>query len=332
MTTIPAFGASLLKNPPAQQGTAPSVEEILQNTPSAQPLEGSADSFHREGFEQAQSSGGFSFSSLIMPLLTAGGLFFMGRKGWMGKTVQTWFGGRMSLKNVHRNIESKISEYLGKNGGNVQSSQIIKNADGTKTLRANFDGGAVREFNVSEGNNIIKLSGKSPVSGQEEVIVFNRLDGSPRSRIHFVKDNDGKVLEYTSYKGGTILDAAYVDSENVFKTFSKTTPKRRFRLFGPKESKSVVTTYNNPDTGEAFVTKLKTVFKHGKRAKVKKTTADGDRTMVFDNSGKLSQIKIDPKKGNSTVLHFDYAVGPDGKSVISGVRYTDKKGNPVSHS
>ena len=130
MTSIPSFGTSLLQNAQANQTTAPSVEEILQNTPQAPMPEQAPDSFNREG-EMPQRKG-FDWFSATATALGALGVFLAGRKGWLGKYVQTWFGGRMSLSKVHKNIEAKISEYLGRDGVGVNSAKIVKNAEGNK--------------------------------------------------------------------------------------------------------------------------------------------------------------------------------------------------------
>lgn len=330
MSSIPSFGQNLLQNPPIKQTPAISVEEILQNTPSAPLPEQVPDSFQHSGSQgMATQKGGFNWGSIGTTLLAAGGLFFMGRKGWLGKTVQTWFGGRMSLKNVHKNIEAKMTEFLGKNGNNVQSAKIVKNAEGKNVLRAEFNGGTVKEYSIVENKSVVRLTEKAG-NGQENVILFNRIDGSPRTRVILVKDKDGKILEYASYKGGDILDAGFKESENIYKTFNKSKPSRRYGFFGPKETKSVSRTYNNPDTGKPVASEIKTVYKHGKRAKIHQKNVNGkDRTFVYDDSGKLSKIHVKDANGNIIVHHFDYAISPEGKSVISGIHFTDKKGNPL---
>lgn len=338
MTSIPSFGTSLLQNAQANQTTAPSVEEILQNTPQAPMPEQAPDSFNREG-EMPQRKG-FDWFSATATALGALGVFLAGRKGWLGKYVQTWFGGRMSLSKVHKNIEAKISEYLGRDGVGVNSAKIVKNAEGNKVLRAEFENGAVQEFAVTESKNVIKLSTKDMplgVDGQvagkaEEVILFNRLDGSPKSRVRFIKGENGKVQEYAAFKGEDILDEGFSESSGIYRSYQKSAPRRRylFGLFGPKQVKTVSRTYTNPETGEASVTSMKTVYKHGKKAKIHQQINGQNRTIIFDNSGKISQIQTKGNDGKVIVQHFDYALNPEGKQVLSEIRYTDAKGNPIT--
>lgn len=329
MSSIPSFGTNLLQNPPVKTDSPRTVEELLQNSPPAPLPEQSYDSFQYSGASPTKS--GFSLTSIGTTLAAAGGLFLMGRKGLLGAKIQTWFGGRMSLKNVHKNIEAKMTEFLGKGGETVQSAKIIKNTEGNNILRAEFDGGVVREFNIVDGKNVVKLT-NTATNGQENIILFNRIDGSPRSRVILAKDKDGKVLEYASFKGGDILDASFKDSENVYRSFNQSKPSRFLGLFGPKKSNTVIKTHIDPDTGAPVVTKVKTVFKKGKRAKVKQNINGQKRTFVFGDSGKLTQIQTKGTDGKTIVQHFDYTLTPEGKSVISGVRFTDKKGNSLAPS
>lgn len=331
MSSIPSFGTSLLQNPPVKQTPAVSVEELLQNTPSAPLPEQVPDSFQHASSSAPAPKSGINWGGIGTTLLAAGGLFFMGRKGWLGKHIQTWFGGRMSLKNVHKNIEAKMSEFLGKGGANVQSAKVVKNAEGKNVLRAEFEGGVVKEFGIVENKNVIKLTSAAE-NGQESVILFNRIDGSPRSRVIFAKDKDGKVLEYASFKGGDILDAGFKDSENVYRSFSQTKPSRRYGIFGPKETKTTVRTYVDPETGNPVVSKIKTVYKHGRRAKIHQEINGQNRTFIFGDSGRLAQIQTKGADGKVVVQHFEYTTTPEGKSVISSVKFTDKKGNPLTPS
>lgn len=328
MSSIPSFGTSLLQNPPVKQAPAVSVEEILQNTPSAPIPEQVPDSFQHTSSAEPAPKGGINWGGIGTTLLAAGGLFFMGRKGWLGKHIQTWFGGRMSLKNVHKNIEAKMSEFLGKDGAKVQSAKVVKNAEGKNVLRAEFEGGTVKEFGMVENNNVIRLTSAAE-NGQNSVILFNRIDGSPKSRVILAKNEKGKVVEYSSFKGGDILDAGFKDSENVYKSFSKTEPSRRYGLFGPKETKTTVKTYTDPETGKPIISKTKTVYKHGKLAKIHQETKGKKRSFIFGDNNRLSQIQIKGKDGKVEVRHFEYTTTPEGKSVISKVRFTDKKGNPL---
>ena len=329
MTAIPSFGASLLQNPAVNQAPSQSVEEILQNTPSAPAI---PDTFENSsgGYESAPAKGGINWFKIGSILVGATGLFVGGRKGWLGKTVQTWFGGRPSLSKVHKNIETKITEYLGRDGGKIQTARIVKNGDGNKVLRAEFEGGTIREFSVTEGKNVIKLAEKSPVGGQEEVILFNRFDGSPRLRTTLVKDKNGKVVEYASFKGGDILDNTFNETEQIFKHYSITAPKRRylFGLFGPKQTKTTVSTFINPESGKPVVSTSKTVFKHGKKVKVIQNINGEERKILINDAGKVAQIQT-KKNGKVVCQHFEYTTTPDGKQVISGVKYKDLKGNDL---
>lgn len=331
MTSIPSFGTSLLQNAKANQVQSQSVEDILANTPSYTVPEQVPDSFTKtDGQPQAQKKGGFDWVSATATTLGALGLFFAGRKGWFGKHIQTWFGGRMSQAKVYKNIETKMTEYIGRDGDKVTSVKINTDSAGKKVLKAEFDDGTAREFFIDSNKDVIRL--KSNDSALEEYILFNKKDGAPMSRVTRFVDGTGKVREYNAFKGEDILDKDFSESSGIYKSYQTSAPRRRylFGLFGPKQVKTTTLTYTNPQTGQPNVTKTKTVFENGKKVKVEQNVNGKKQTLYFDESGKLSSIRKKDSNGKVYIEHYEYKITPEGKQVLSGVKYTDKKGNLIT--
>ena len=335
MTSVQSFGSSLL--PPqvktAGSSSAPSVEDILNSTPPAPPLEQAPDTFTKSGTENAQSQSGSSFWwKLGGGTVAVCGLVMAGRKGWFGKHIQKWFGGKLSLKDVNKKIEDKMAEFLEVGeGGKVN---IIKNADGTSTLRAESEGGNVQEYTVSVGKNVIKLKGKYPdCELNEEFIVFDRNTGIPKSRVNLARAESGKVEEYQAFKGSDVLNRDFDEEAGIYKEYFQSAPRRRylFGLFGPKEVKSSTSVYTNPTTGKPSAVASKATYRDGKKVKIYQAKEGKERTIYLDGpGGKVSQIVTKTQDGKVVIEKFQYTTTPEGKIKKDKVTITDVAGNPTA--
>ena len=330
MASIPAFGTSLLTNPPVNKPASVSVEEILQSTPSPAPVyEQPEDSFERSDVQPRKSGG--SWIPWATTAVGAAGLFLAGRHGWFGKTIKTWFGGRPSLKKAHNKIAEQMKEYLSR-FGEVEKAAVSKNSEGKHSLNVTMKDGTVQTFKFKDNNTTIHLTGKNP-DGVEEAIVFGREDVAPQFRTMFVKDSNGKTKAFASFKGGDILNKEFDEGAGIYKT-STNKNKRRFffGLIGPKKNVVTTKTYNNPDTGKPSVEKVKSYFWKGAKSKVKVTNENGTKIFSYDENGNVSRVKIKPKKGKAYYEHYNYTVDSEGNKVLASVVATsDKKGlKPLS--
>lgn len=327
MTSIPAFGTSLLENPKINPATAPSVEEILQATPTPQVYNQPEDSFERADAIPRKS--GNSWMPLITTVVGATGLFLAGRKGWFGKTIKTWFGGRPSLKKAHNKIAEQMKEYMSK-FGEVEKTSVQKNNEGKHILDVTMKDGSVKTYTFKDNNTTIQLTGKNP-EGLEETIIFGREDVAPKTRTMFIKDGSGKTKAYSSFKGGDILNRDFDEAAGIYKE-SATSNKRRFLfgLIGPKKNVVTTKTYNNPDTGKPNVEKVKSYFWKGSKSKVKVTNQDGTKIFKYDESGNVSRVKVKPKKGKAYYEQYKYDIDSEGNKYLAAViKTSDKKGTKL---
>lgn len=329
MTSIPTFGKSLLDNPSINPATAPKVEDILQTAPSAPPAYNQpADSFERT--DVMPRKGGNSLLPLITTAVGATGLFLAGRKGWFGKTIKTWFGGRPSLKKAHNKIAEQMKEYMSR-FGEVEKTSVLKNNEGKHVLDVTMKDGSVKSYTFKDNNSTIQLTGKNP-DGLEETIIFGREDVAPKTRTMFIKDGSGKTKAYSSFKGGDILNRDFDEATGIYKE-SATSNKRRFffGLIGPKKNVVTTKTYNNPDTGKPNTEKVKSYFWKGSKSKVKVTNQDGTKIFKYDANGNVSRVKVKPKNGKAYYEHYEYSFNIDnGKFEVINIKKTsDKAGKKV---
>ena len=260
------------------------------------------------------------------------GLVMAGRKGLLGKWWHKLFGGKLSLKNVNKKIEDKMAEYL--NVGKDGKVKITQNADGTSTLRAEYESGNVQEYTVTEGKNVIKLKGKYPdCELNEEYIVFDRNTGVPKSHVNLARNADGRVEEYQAYKGSDILNRGFDEETGIYKEYSQSGPKRRylFGLVGPKEVKSSVSVYTNPTTGKPSEVVSKATYRDGKKVKIHQAKEGMERTIYLGAPGnKVSQIVTKTQDGKVVIEKFQYITTPEGKIKKDKIAITDLAGNPTA--
>ena len=142
-----------------------------------------------------------------------GSIILAGRKGWFGKAVKTWFGGRLSVNKAHKKIAAQLQEYMSRYG-NVKNV-VVENKN---SIKVTMDNGTVREFKIvpKKNDTIIQLESK-PAKNRREVIQFNREDASPLHRILFRLDKNNNVKGYVSYKGGDILSKDFDEVSQIYK-------------------------------------------------------------------------------------------------------------------
>ena len=226
-------------------------------------------------------------------------IIFAGKKGLFGKKIKTWFGGtpRVKPEKIFENIETKISEFLGKNNNAVKSSKITKATDGSSVLKAEFENGIIREYKVTEGESVIKLFGKNE-QNLEEFIVFGKADGVVKSRTVLARDSKGKVQAYANYRGEDVLNPDFNEVTGIYKDYWKRDINHKYKIFGPKQVVSETRTFTNTESGEPFVTTVKKTFKNGK---VSKLNVDrGEKSVVdeflYDKNGNVDKHFVYPKK------------------------------------
>ena len=191
MTTIPHFGASLLTNPP----TAATIsEEEKNNLISSPQLTQAPDSFeHEQPREQVpeKKSGGFGVWTFLGATAALTGLIVMGRKGMLGKYVQKFMGGKPSEKILSEaTLKTKISEAI-----------APLEADGFKFAEI-----------ISKPGNKFATVERINAEGRRELIAFDKATGTPKRRVVFYKDDNGKFAGYKSYSEQDILAAGLADT------------------------------------------------------------------------------------------------------------------------
>ncbi len=250
--------------------------------------------------------------SFLKYLAITGAVVFAGRKGLFGKKIKGWLGGlpkAVKPEEVFSRIETKMAEFLGKGGDVVTSSKIATAADGTSVLRAEFQSGAVREYQLKEGDNVIKLicrdagtetnplrkifgkTRKSEKVNLEQYVLFDKADGAVRFRTDLARGADGKVRAYASYKGETVLEPDFNEVTGIFKDYHK-----EYGFFGPRFEQSEVRLFNNPTSGEPSVIKSKRTYrKNGKLRRYIQEDMTKIRKFIYDKKGNLENILNAPK-------------------------------------
>ncbi len=252
MTRIPAFGQSLLANH-TQGQTAPSVEEILKNTPSAEQIpDQKADNFTYQNMPP-QKPGSSAFVIFAVSLIGAAGVLLAGRQGAFGKHVKKWVGGTPSFKNLQKSMQGKMTDYLGKDG-KIKSCEFTNPKDGKNIIfKTEYEDGEVREYIVRKGKKYISLSGVR-ADGKQEVILFGKNDGMPVMKTIIEKDASGNIIGYEKYKGGCVIDKDFQEATDTLYQKSKTTENS---FFGKKSKTINSKKYDNPDTKEPSLTSTK---------------------------------------------------------------------------
>lgn len=327
MTYIPAFGKSLLENPPISEPPAPSVEEVLNATPIPQQA---PDTFEHAGIpaNRPKQHGGW-FLPAFTSIVAATGLFVAGRNGWLGKTVRKWFGGSPSFEKAQEKIAAQLKEYMSK-FGEVKSSAAAKADDGSPVINLEMLDGRTKQFSVKDGKTNIKVDHQYQ-DGVEETILFGREDVAPKMKVLYERGADGKVQGYEAHKGGDILNKDYDDAAGIFKEVEKTSKRRFFfGLIGPRKNITKINTYTNTETGEPVTTKIEHFFNGNKKVKQKVTTDNLKKTFYYDEAGNVTRVKVKPKDEDSYYLHFKYGINADGKVVLTDkIKTSDKAGNNI---
>lgn len=138
------------------------------------------------------------------------------KTGVLGSRIQKLVGGnpKISQNKFKEKVNTKLSEYLTRTGGEDFNTVVLKNGNVKKSRTL--------------GN------------GLEEVIVFNRTTGLPDSLVHLKRGKDKKTLEYVSYKGTDILDDGFDYTNNFFKKLTNGKAKRK-HIFGEKQKTTQIT-------------------------------------------------------------------------------------------
>lgn len=138
------------------------------------------------------------------------------KTGVLGRRIQKLVGGnpKISQNKFKEKVNTKLSEYLTRTGGEDFNTVVLKN-------------GNVKKSRMLE-------------NGTEEIIVFNRTTGAPDSLIHLKKGKDKKTLEYVTYKGADILDEGFDYVNNFFKKLTNGKAKRK-HVFGEKQKTTTIT-------------------------------------------------------------------------------------------
>ena len=343
MSFIPSFGTSLLANPPIKKEPPTKVEDILNSTPAPQPVK--RDSFEvTQPQPKRQKQGGGVVAPLLTTAVGLGGLFFFGRKGWLGKTIKTWFGGRLSTAKAHKKIAGQLQEYMSRYGS-VSGVTIDKNV-----IKVEMESGKIREFKIipKKNDTVIQLE-STPSKNRREVINFRREDASPMHRVLFRLGKHGETKGYVSYKGGDILSK---DFDEVSQMYKKSSTKIRPRLWldffklGPVKTITKTRTFNTMEP-EGFwakvkdiftdssknITKVRNKFFRGRQTSAKITNMAETRYYVYDKNGNISRVHVKPKaKGEKGYYeHYKYspATTSDGKHIFlltNIIRTSDKAG------
>jgi len=170
----------------------------------------------------------FNWFGAALTTASAWLLYVAGKKGKLGKTIQTWFGGRLSTKKLYNKIETKMGEYLSRDGKAFTTSGITTLPDGKKVFVVKFDNGEVRTYHLKETENLLKIFGEK-TKREEEYIIFDKTTGALKSRINLKRKSSGRVKAYASYKGEDVLDKDFNEVTGYNKDYYRIGPYRKVK-------------------------------------------------------------------------------------------------------
>ena len=333
MTSVQSFGTSLLTPQVKTQDNtqAPSVEEVLNNTPPAPIPEQAPDTFTKS--DTPQNPQPQKKSSLLRNAIIGAAFvvvaFFAGRAGWFGKYVKGLFRGKLSAKDMNKKIEEKMAEYLNLDKDKVK---IVQNSDGTQTLQAELKSGSKKEYAITDGKNVVRLKRDyENCNLNEEYIFFDKKTGAPKLRIDQSRQPDKKVSYYRVFKGDDAVKYDNESSSGIFQETSKSDIKRRFLgLFGRKQMTIETSTYNNPETGNPNKSITTIIYRRGKKSEIRQAKEGKERTIYIGENGKVSSIRTETQDGKVAIEKFQYTTTPEGKIKKDKVYITDEAGNATA--